>query len=148
MPNAHGSVTRRQVQRRPVAPMAFPLDPILRPPAYTRRFETTETLGTGEGMGDGETRGSEARKRRKIGEFEGAMPSCWCSLGFRQVPCVAVTFRGVPQWPIVPIGLSHRSYISPASQRQCFETTETLGIGDGGRERENGGGRKWKNVDK
>ena len=48
----------------------------------------------GNGWGNEETRGSKAQKPRKIGEFEGVMPSCWCSVGFRQVPWGPANFSG------------------------------------------------------
>ena len=78
----------------PLCPLAFLLTPIFHRPNNTRHFETTETLGIGEG-GKWETRGAKVRKARKMLDFRAKIPF----IAFRGVPSGSVGFRGGPLCP-------------------------------------------------
>ena len=136
LPIVHGSVGRRLVPRWPIAPDGFFRAPIPRPPTDTRRFETAETLGFGYGR-NGKTRGSQAQKPRQIGGC-GFVGNNALLLVFRQGPWGPARLRGVPQWPIVPAGVSPHSCIPPTNLYQAFRNRRNSGyrgMGEGENER-------------
>ena len=104
-------------------PLAMLVDPVFRPQTDTRRRETAETLGDGEGGVRGAERSGSA-KPRKIGGFGGGNPRL---VVFRRVPSCSAPFRRFPKWSAAPDGLSLRVYIPPADQYQEFRNRRNVG---------------------
>ena len=67
------------------------------PPANQyQAFRMHRKFGYLEGMSTGGNERSVSAKTTQKGGFGGVIPSCWCSVGFRQVPWGAASCRGGP----------------------------------------------------